>query len=144
MSLVECDVEIEEGSYKDFNFMLRLLYDKETHQFKGGTVLLREKQHKINPIKLLIEPSKPDLIDFSSLYLAAAENNYEIRDLEGLKSEIIRKCNLINILRSPDSQLLPLKLLLKNYPELKLLKYRERLPEYGRRKLEKYLTKSSI
>jgi len=140
MALAECDTEIEEGSYGDFKFTLRLLYSKKTNEFKHGAVYLRERGDRIVPVELLIEPSPEGLVDLKPLQLAAIKCNYEVRDLEGLLKEISRKFQLVDFLREPESGLpMTARRLLEIYPELKLSKYRERLPEHIKSRIENYL-----
>lgn len=147
MSLVEQDVEIEEGEYGDLQFMLRLLYDRKTNEWVGGVVYLREKQNRIGSVELLINPSTTGLYDSRDLRLAAAKCNFEIKDLKGLDAEIARKIYLINILkRSPSCNyeysgdiLIDLPRLLERFPELLLPKYYEGLPEPTKMRIKNYL-----
>jgi len=140
MSLEECDVELEEGVYKNFKFTLRLLYDKKTNECVVGVLNLKEKDNKIDSVELLIDPKS--LPDITPLRLNAAKCNFDVKGVEGLEAEIARKIQLVDFLRKPDLYIVVpdhLMLWLRTHPELSLPKYYNRLPEGLKARIEKYL-----
>jgi hypothetical protein len=55
MSLIEHDSEIEEGSYGDFKFALKVLYEQKTNKLVSAVVYLKEKNNRIPPVEVLID-----------------------------------------------------------------------------------------
>jgi hypothetical protein len=146
MSLEECDVELEEGIYGDFNFTLRLLYDKKTNKCVGGVLYLKEKENRIDPVELFIDPKS--LPDITPLRLNAAKCNFDVKGVEGLYAEIGRKLTLVEFLRKPDLFMIPKyadpMVWLYNYPELAFPEYHNRLPENLKTRIKEYLEKMKV
>lgn len=154
MSLVKCEIDFERGIYRNFDFALRIIYEPDKFP-KDGIVYIRETENRVKEVELPIEVSRDKLnpirINFKPLEKSAMEGvhgSYIVEDLEGFFKEIRRKWELVTTIRRPEGSFLekePLSQLMARhigeYPELREKKYRERLPQHIRTRIEDFLEK---
>lgn len=136
MSLLEGKVGVESGTYKDFNFDLRVLYDSENLPVSGVVYIRESKENRIASVELLVESlckggSRID-IDFNPLELSATKSNFQLTDTDGLFTEIERKWNLVNAMKNPEDSFLSTsdpRSYITDYPELAKKEYLDKLPK---------------
>ena len=151
MSLSACEIERESGEYKDFKFTVKVLYQRKSTmkglkpEVIGGVVYIQDKQNRIEEVELLIEDGK--IKNVETLKLAATKMGFEISNLDGLTTEILRKYRLVDILKNPQEYSgrfltsMTIEGMLRKFPELTQPSYVQRLPQDIRERIENFLVR---